>query len=333
MISKTILATIVAISFVAVTMTTGTMAYAASNAQGQPFEQLQAQIDSFFDVFTELQATDDSLQEDINAEAQARVDADENLQGQIDAIDSHPQEVLDLISTNTGAIDQEILDRQAADNQLATDLAQESQSRQDADELLQLNIDHIGDLISPAGGGGLEQQVFDNTARIALHETSLGNLDEVLFGAGGGTGLTDDVQSNENAIATLASDVSNLGNQEQAILDLEDGLAREEQSRQLADQNLQDQLNGIGATSIFGVYHATQTASVAALQNAIVSASCHPGDLVTGGGYSLPTNSQKIRVEQSFALDSTTWLNNFQNDEIAGTFSVSTHALCLDITP
>lgn len=91
MTSKTIIAGLVALAFVAGSLMTGSMAYAASNAQGQPFlelkaaldgiqtqvngltgqlqatdDDLQKQIDSFFDIFTELRATDEDLQEQID---------------------------------------------------------------------------------------------------------------------------------------------------------------------------------------------------------------------------------------------------------------------------
>ncbi|HET6516652.1 MAG TPA: hypothetical protein VFG25_00285, partial [Nitrosopumilaceae archaeon] len=64
--NKGIWAGLVAIAFVAGSITTGTMAYAASNAQGQPFQQLEQKItqlqdqigefvvDSFFDVMYEI---------------------------------------------------------------------------------------------------------------------------------------------------------------------------------------------------------------------------------------------------------------------------------------
>lgn len=44
----------VALAFVAGSIMTGTMADAASQSQGQPFQQVQFQIDSFFDVFFDV---------------------------------------------------------------------------------------------------------------------------------------------------------------------------------------------------------------------------------------------------------------------------------------
>lgn len=66
--TKGIWAVLVAIAFVAGTITTGTMAYAASNAQGQPFEELDTRVtdleevtaptNSFFDVFFDVFTVD-----------------------------------------------------------------------------------------------------------------------------------------------------------------------------------------------------------------------------------------------------------------------------------
>jgi hypothetical protein len=88
MTNKTIIAGLVALAFVTGTMMTGTMAYAdhkpghQSNAGGVPDLQTQidenaASIDSFFDVFVDAG--------ELDAEQQARIAADEDLQSQVDS--------------------------------------------------------------------------------------------------------------------------------------------------------------------------------------------------------------------------------------------------------
>ncbi len=54
--TKTITIGLVALAFVAGSIMTGTMADAASKSQGQPFQQIQFQVDSFFDVFFDVTA-------------------------------------------------------------------------------------------------------------------------------------------------------------------------------------------------------------------------------------------------------------------------------------
>jgi len=73
MTNKTITVGLVALVFVAGSIMTGSMVYAASNTQGlsnvqgNPLQELQQKVDSFFDIFTELRTTDTNLQNQIDA--------------------------------------------------------------------------------------------------------------------------------------------------------------------------------------------------------------------------------------------------------------------------
>jgi len=73
MTNKTITAGLVALVFVIGSIMTGSMVYAASNppgqnnVQGNPLQDLQQKVDSFFDIFTELRTNDANLQKQIDA--------------------------------------------------------------------------------------------------------------------------------------------------------------------------------------------------------------------------------------------------------------------------
>lgn len=64
--TKTVWVLAIAAAFFAGTIVTGTMAYAASNAQGEPFQQLREtledtfQVDSFFDVMYDIELSSDT---------------------------------------------------------------------------------------------------------------------------------------------------------------------------------------------------------------------------------------------------------------------------------
>ncbi|MDR1318177.1 MAG: hypothetical protein LBJ90_01010, partial [Treponema sp.] len=83
---------------------------------------------------------DERLQENIDAEAQARQEADELLQKNIDAEAQARQEADKLLQQN---IDAEALAREQADGLLQQNIDAEALARQTADELLQKEIDGI----------------------------------------------------------------------------------------------------------------------------------------------------------------------------------------------
>lgn len=171
--NKGIWAGLVAIAFVAGSITTGTIANAApGGVSGSPIAALQLQVsalqatvDSFFDVFVDVAeleaeeaariAADTSLQQQIEAEATARAAADSALEAALEAeVEAQSEARVAADDALEAALEVEVEQlqlnirgeaaaTQAADEQLQLNILAEAAARQAADSQLQIRVNGV----------------------------------------------------------------------------------------------------------------------------------------------------------------------------------------------